>query len=289
MSQSVRGYQTASTATVKDPGNATRGEALKKVAFATEAWAEAQQIGSKIMQQGMRKISLGGESYKILDTRKKRKFVAKKAGVQDTDVQEQKYSRRAIFTSEYHAATQADIGDLIDSGRDMFADSRKELMNDEGRLIDTIGLSALVCNHSSVTDAAKDTTSLRLTADIGLSARKKLVTFHTKKSSAITFTPDNIEDLLYLFAVRDVESQLCATLTPNVKKILRKDSEFKNSENIYAPVKRSVDDSREGFRYKNVTWVSISESVLPLISTDNVGLKAPAVVKKCKVNHYSLE
>ena len=79
MSGSVRGYQAAQTATVKDPGNASRGEALKKVAFATEAWSEAQQIGSKVMAQGMRKISLGGESYKILDTRKKRKFVAKES------------------------------------------------------------------------------------------------------------------------------------------------------------------------------------------------------------------
>ena len=219
---------------------------------------------------------MDGGNFKLFPRTKKRSFVEKNGGIVITPAAEQDYDRRALFVKVYHAATQVDIGDMVDSQVSQLEDAKSELMKAEGRLIDTVILDALVSAVSESSDASEDATTKRLTAAVSLTERRRLPFYHEQNTAgdAVVFDVDTIEDILHIFAIRDVEDDLCATLTPGVKNILRKESDFKNAENIFAPMKRSVDDNRQGFSYKGINWISISQSVLPLISRNNVGFTA---------------
>lgn len=273
--------------------NVSRGKSIKIINFIDETWSDSQQTKSSYRSLGTTTVSLKHANFDLFPKRKKRGFVEKAGGVVATPVQEQAYTRRALYVKTFHAATQADLGDLVDNQSDMLADAKVELMNDMGRITDTIILSALIGNSAESDDAS--TSGVRpnsdLTAQVNLSERVRLPFYHAKGKvtvakaatsttpavvgkTEVKFDTDTIEDILYVFAIRDMMGDLCATLTPEVRRILRKDKDFKDADNIFAPMKRSVDDSREGFNYKGVNWITCSQSVLPIISQKNAGLTA---------------
>ena len=275
---------TAATNLTSASAAVSRAEAIKLITFSQEMWSEAQQVGSKFKLLGSVSKSMDGGNFKLFQRTKKRRFQEKKGGVQPVVAEKQAYDRRALFVKVWDMTTQVDIGDIVDSTSSVLQDSHRELMNEEGRVIDCVLLSALLEPVSESGDADKDGTTEVLTASISLTKRHKIPFYYKgttvvsngadATTGALKFNADVIEDILYHFAVRDVEEDLCATLTPEVKRVLRKEADFKNAENIFAPMKRSVDDNRQGFNYKGINWISCSASILPIVSQKNAGLTA---------------
>ena len=89
---------------------------------------------------------------------------------------------------------------------------------------------------------------------------------------------DDLEDIAFIFGQRDVEDTLVATLTPEFRRILRKDADFKNRESVYSR-DRASDSPHKGIEYKDIMFVSCSRTVLPTLGTANAGLTNAANIE----------
>lgn len=273
-----------------DPALGSRGDKIKLITFARETWEEAQASVSSFKGLGVTHKSLDGGNYKLFSRTFRREFVKHTGGIVQTPVGTQVYDRRALFSQPYHAATQSDLSDLIDNTSDIFADARSSLLKAKARLIDEVIVSAIVSpvmvETTGSTGGSTTTPGTgNLRAAVSLANRYKLNAYYAPGSgTAVEFDADTIEDILHIFAKRDVYSNILCTLTPELKNILRKDSDFKNAENIFAPMKRSVDDNRQGFSYKGINFISCSESILPVLDDASIGETAAATTNTIRTS-----
>ena len=289
----------ASTSTTHDPATATRGEDVKKIAFATEVWREAQAKRTKLRETVTTK-SMEGSNFKVFPRTKKRKFTTRAKGLKSTTAREQEYSRRALFTTEYEDVIQIDPADLIDNHVDMFSDSAKETASALGRLIDEVILNSIISDVQRADSATEDAGTGVLTADGGLtkvfrdvvyadldltdaaalggSAAKKKDQYTWAAAKKVkAFTADTLTDIRTSLNERNIEdTEICMTLTPKLRRILEKDADFKNSENIYSIT--GDEALREGYRYKGFKLIGVTNEILPDLSTANAQYAANKVV-----------
>ena len=270
----------ATTNTTFDSATRASAKEIKLITFAKERMSRAQAKVSKFRSMGTKSVSLDGGNFKLFDVREPRKLVEKGSGLIDTPVETQQYERRALYAKVFHMATRTDIGDLVDSGGSVLADAGVELDNAIARSMDEVILSAIITPAQESADAAltddinsrSATAVQRLTAGYALTQRTRVPFYHKEGTgSNVSFTADVVEDINHIFAVRDVEDDLCATLTPSARLILAKDSDFKNAENIFSLGKGMASDRRRGWNYKGINWVEVSQNVLPVIDRRNSG------------------
>lgn len=257
--------------------NAVRGKEVKKITYAAELWAEAQQKDSKTQVYTTKK-SLDGGSYRLFARTKKRDFKERRGSVQRTNYTGQEFSRRALFAKTYDDAIVADLEDLISNQVDILEAAKAETRKAGGRLMDTVILDSLIASHHSEIAGSTEDTLNRLTAALNIERRFKDVvwakTSGLAADAALTkFVADDLEDIKAVFAKRDVMESIKCTLTPEMKRLLMKDPDFKDAENTFSITKAEA-AGMKGFMYKEIEFIQISESVLPLLSKQNIGIAA---------------
>ena len=266
------------------PGTA-RGELLKRIGYAQGLWREAQAKES-VTRAHVTTVDMGGMNYKTFKRTHKRRFRERSYGIDIVQDYGQDYTRRALFTKVYDDALRADMTDLFDNDGDIFADAAVETRSAMARLLDEIVLntttdrmqevrrtnapdgefgaeslgaaSDLVGVIREVTYADIDPTGATL-ADVTVTGGKaKALTAATKiaKTDADSFTR-----LVVGLKKKDVRSEICMTLTPQLREILELDEKFQNAENIYNG--RAEGATKGDFTYRGVMLKDISPSVLP--------------------------
>lgn len=251
----------------------TRGQNIKLVSFAREAWAEAQQKDSKFKVLGTRSVSMNGENFRLFTRRKKAVYTKREGGPQLTPSDSYGHkARRALFTESYHTATQADIDELTDNQVDLLMDYRQELVYAQGRLCDRIILSSLLHNVNQEVQFAAVDRKKQILTQISLERRAKDNVFCAADVAAADGSSadigsgfaDLLEDINYIFATRDViDEKPVVTLTPKLQRILRKDMDFKNAENVFSKMKGTVSMPNEVIDYRGFDFIPCSNSILP--------------------------
>ena len=259
--------------------NQQRSEEIKIATYGREVWAMAQQKVSKYKMHTSMK-SLDGGNFKLFPKSVKREYSLKNGGIQDSPVSKQGTSRRALFSQSYHVGLAVDKDDLVDNQIDIESTARMEDEKAAARVCDRVILAAQI---DPVFESTDSDTSLRgggqLTATIDLEKKYRANVWAKASGSNGTriaaLTADDLEDIAYIMAQRDVEERLVCTLTPELRRILRKDADFKNRENTYQ--RDMVNTSpHAGIEYKDIMFVPCSKTVLPLLGTANVGVSNAA-------------
>ena len=253
----------------------SRGVNSKVVSIFKKSWAEAQQEESTWKVIGTSPVDMKGSNYLLMDKHSKAgAFREKGGGIQKTPLERQDTERRAIITKSFDAGSALDIDDLIDSSQDLLSLKTMEQKKEAARLCDRIILHA---NIAIVEDQKHDekTDATRITANLSTTRHRRYMTFAKAKGVAANgqlaaFQPDNVEDINYLFGERSLYGTPVCTLTNELRKILRKDPQFQNLENLFTIDKRSADSFARGFSYRGITFVPTYNDVLPVLSTDDI-------------------
>lgn len=264
---------------IHEPGQ-SRGATVKKVAYEMEkVFAEAQTMESRVLQHST-EISMDGGNFKLVPRSKKRAYTRRNFGITRTPDSGQTWrAPRAIFIQEFHDALQVDVSDLIDTYASITETAKTEQRKAMARTIDQILLDALITTVEEGSDGATNSTTQRITASAGLTTRyrdlvRAKISGKDADATLDDFEADDLEDINYSFISKNVEDELCVTLTPELARVLRKDSDFKNAENIYSL--QSAPDRRAGFTYKDFRFVPVRPDVLPLLQAGNLTSTANA-------------
>ena len=269
---------------VNKPGVA-RGELLKRIGYAQGLWREAQAKES-VCRAHVTTVDMGGMNYKTFKRTHKREFKERSFGIDLVTDRGQDYTRRALFTKVYDDALRADMTDLFDNDGDIFADAAVETKSAMARLLDKTILNTITdrtqeVRRTNAPDGISGTNSLGAAADLAgvirevtyadidedsatlgdvtvTGGKKKALTNATKirKTEADTFTR-----LIVGLKKKDVRSEICMTLTPQLREILETDEKFQNAENIYNG--RAEGAGKGDFTYRGVMLKDISPSVMP--------------------------
>lgn len=252
----------------------TRGLAIKVIGYANEVWSEAQAKESKFKQATASK-NIGMANYKLFQIAKLREAQRKGGGVVLTPRQTQEFDRRALFSESYHDSEVIDPDDEVDNQADILEVARSQMTKAFARICDRVILHSHVDPVQESEDSTADASNANIiTASAALNKRWRGNAFAKVEGAAANaalkaITADDLEDIGYIFAKRDVEAKIVATLTPELQRTLRKDPDFKNAENTYAT--RDTGGMVKNIEYKGITFIQCSESVLPLISNTNIG------------------
>lgn len=265
--------------------SATQGKNLKYAARAAESWTRAQQKVSKLKSIGTTMVSAEG-TWKSYDRVQKREFAAKKdLSITDTPSVPQEHDRRFLITRTYQDAFQIDLDDIVDSAGDIISDGEREMEHAAGRLCDRVILESLVVPILVDTGADKSLADPTLAASAATTTQSAgLLSFTTNFSVRVQHNcfalkdpttkgdlvdSKSLEDILYIFRKRDAiddRGELCCTLTPELARILRKDPDFNNAERNLRP-SEGIQNPFGSFRYRGIMFITISESVLPKLTS----------------------
>ena len=286
---------------VNKPGTA-RGELLKRIGYAQGLWREAQAKES-VTRAHVTTVDMGGMNYKTFKRTHKRRFRERSYGIDLVQDYGQDYTRRALFTKVYDDALRADMTDLFDNDGDIFADAATETRSAMARLLDEIVLKSIVertqeVRRTNAPDGEFGTNSLGAASDlVGVMREVTYADIHpmaggtgstplapkaaiatgvtvgsvatkarflgddavVRRTNADTFTR-----LTVGLKKKDVRSEICMTLTPQLREILELDEKFQNAENIYNG--RAEGATKGDFTYRGIMLKDISPSVLPDLS-----------------------
>ena len=197
-----------------------------------------------------------------------------------------------------------DKDDIVDTVSNPFMDRKNQNSMALGRLCDQTILEALIDKsllegtplQEDFNTAATQTDQQRHYAVGKPTQQFKDVCFipadkSANAANAVLFDANSLEDVKHVFRKRDLSGvELICAFTPDLQLVLRKDTDFKNAENVYAD--RAVADmagSGKGFRYKGIRFIEINEDALPELSTDNIASAYNAGTEqatlKCRVSN----
>lgn len=278
-----------------DGSQGTRGLTIRTQAYASEVWSRAQQEVSKLTQAVAHKMQ--SQSTKLYSLAEKRNLRRAPSDIHATVLSKQLANRRELRTAIYEDAVGATREDLADTQFDLLEEAKRQQMNSYGRLKDQIILQALVqkvvdskaadVDDDTDTDLSKRTN--RVSPYGGVEEPKYQFTHYVPKGGTrvakaatdseeavtpTTLTADLIEDVKLQFAKNDIFNAICCAAMPEIVSQLRRDDDFKNAENVYSPVKGSVDSDRDMVKYKDVQFIPVSEEVAPDLSAAPGGVDA---------------
>ena len=257
-----------------------RSEQIKIATYGREVWSVAQQKVSMFKPHSTLK-SLDGGNFKLFTKDLKREYTEKAGGIVPTPYAKHEFSRRAIFSKTYHVAMAADKDDLVDNQVEVLTATRNADEKAAARVCDKVLLSAQL---DPVHETSPSTATLRgnglITAGLDLDKKYRANAWVKNADAAngtaiAKLTGDDLEDIGYIFAQRDINEKLVCTLTPELKRILRKDPDFKNAENVYSS-RRAGDSMQAGIEYKDIMFIPCSKEVLPELHAENIAFSDPA-------------
>lgn len=224
--------------------------------------------------------SLDGGNYKLFTIEKAREGRTKPGGVQPTPRKKQEFSRRALFSQSYDDSNVVDPDDAVDNQVGILEASSRQMKNFFARTIDRVALDSLISTVQESNDSEADSANLNLiTASVDLNKRYRGNAFAkiegvAANAAIATLDADTLEDIGYIFGKRDVEGKICCTLTNELRRILRKDPDFKSAENRYSTDQSGAPLIGADIPYKSIWFVDVSDSVLPILGDHNIGNSA---------------
>ena len=267
-----------------DDAKVTQAKSTKYMQFAAELWSRAQVQSAKIKMLGSEMVDLQGD-LQSFDRIDKRSFTRKTKSVEATPQNEQTYDRRILFTETLHDAFQVDLDDIVNSKHDIISSGERQMEYAAARECDKKVLSAIV-NPVFVDEGGKKpksdpSSSANAGANVltsfstDLEKRYQINCFRvidSKVAQGDLISAIALERILYIFAERDAledeGGRLCATLTPELQRILRTDPNFLNAEQVILP-SPNVSNPWRHFDYRGITFIPTSKSVLPDISASS--------------------
>ena len=262
----------------------SRSDKTRIVTYAKEAWAEAQQKESTLSIH-TKKVSMDGGNSRFFPKIFKRQYAVKNYGTVKTPDTAQNVSMREIITQEFHDALSIDPGDLIGTATNILENAKSQMMPAQGRLIDQIILSALVSPARETTSqAAANRNSalgahanfIKATVDTETQYKNSLWVKSIASTGVKTFESDDLDNIRYIFSIREIDSSICCTLTPELELILRKDANFINAENRFTaaiggdPYRSGLMANQRHFMYKGFNFVYTFLDRLPVLSAANI-------------------
>ena len=279
--------------------NQSRLDHTRMVAYDKSMWTLAQSKMS-FMTKYTKMDTIMGQS-KWYHERDTRDWEEKAPGVQPTPLRNQGYRRRLLTTKVYHDGAVMDIDDTVESIANYFRDVNVERAHSLARLIDkkilegfldelvhegtaapvtdfTGGSAVTPETQRSPQPTAAQMAQRRVTAT-GYQKAYRDIFFVKAQAADITsqqniFAGEDIEDIRKVFSKRHLNGQLCMTLTPNLRTLLRKDSQFVDAENMYANKSAANAGFSDGFSYRGVKFVDVKEDQLPGLQNSQSGTKA---------------
>ena len=267
-----------------DDAKVTQAKSTKYMQFAAELWSRAQVQSAKIKMLGSEMVDLQGD-LQSFDRIDKRSFTRKTKSIEATPQVAQTYDRRILFTETLHDAFQVDLDDIVNSKHDIISSGERQMEYAAARECDKKVLSAIV-NPVFVDEGGKKpksdpSSSANAGANVltafstDLEKRYQVNCFRLVDSKAAQgdlISAIALERILYIFAERDAledsGGRLCATLTPELQRILRTDANFLNAEQVILP-SPNVSNPWRHFDYRGITFIPTSKSVLPDISASS--------------------
>ena len=268
----------ASIPQVLDDGSVTQAKSIKYMQFAAELWSRAQVQSAKIKMLGSDMVDLQGD-LQSFDRIDKRSFTRKTKSVEATPQNEQTYDRRILFTETLHDAFQVDLDDIVNSKHDIISSGERQMEHAAARECDKKVLSAIVNpvfvdeggRKSKADPSTNAGTNVLTSFSTDLEKRYQVNCFRlidSASSDKDLISAVALERVLYIFAERDAledeGGRLCATLTPELQRILRTDPNFLNAEQVILP-SPNVSTPWRHFDYRGITFIPTSKSVLPEI------------------------
>ena len=278
-----------------DDAKVTQAKSTKYMQFAAELWSRAQVQSAKIKMLGSEMVDLQGD-LQSFDRIDKRSFTRKTKSIEATPQVEQTYDRRILFTETLHDAFQVDLDDIVNSKHDIISSGERQMEYAAARECDKKVLSAIV-NPVFVDEGGKKSkadpsvtpnpsANVLTSFSTDLEKRYQVNCFRlidSKAAQGDLISAIALERVLYIFAERDAledsGGRLCATLTPELQRILRTDVNFLNAEQTILP-SPNVSNPWKHFEYRGITFIPTSKSILPDISASSgiLGLTADTQV-----------
>ena len=254
-------------------GSFEAGLDSKTLSFAKKVIAKAQQEKSMLYDHCEKKdlTGIGADFVEVVDTQ----TPAKKARgtMARTDWQTQGSDRTRIDAELHYTAITVPLDEIGTTQSDKIKTGLAQGAMGLGRAMDKELITAQISPRFTSTDSSAGDTSAGTAARHAANAYAA-VTGLSDTNALPAFTADTLADIRKVFRKRNVLSGLCATLTPELANTLEKDSDFKNAENVYS-IKSEV-EQRDGFMYKGIKFVTVSEDVLPTLGTNNIGISNAA-------------
>lgn len=276
---------TAANVLSQAASGASRKEQLKRISYNNKLWREAQATQSSLIPNVMQ-ADIDG-SFEIFDRFKKREVVLKQGGVQATPYKKGRADQIVVSSRSYHDADIQDMDDAVEGPVDYFAATMTEMSSAMARKADTAILCAFTLQNRLLKADKQDSTSLitepnpepePFDRDVmfipdatGTASTLSEVTTNAAATRQTILNSDSLESLRLLFRKRDVMGQICITLTADLAIILRRDSDFKNAENVYKSQTAAGASIGQGFEYKGFKFVDVSDQVLPTVFSGGKG------------------
>ena len=276
-----------SSGTALATAQASRNEQHQTLSFANDVYAAAQARGSMLMP-AVKKVELSG-SKQMFDVEQPVDYKIRVGGISKTVFDKQVTSRREMQSRQWHASVAVSRIDEYSSSLDLKMAFKRQLINGQGRLLDFVILNAIVepaVLENKATAAVYDRTAkdelknkisdvigpgtLHYQSTVKVQEKTNLYANFTSAGAVDDFDVDTITDLRHLFRLRNQTGTPVATLTPEIERVLMKESDFKSSERVFK-IGGSIDSLTEAINYRGINWVRVQPEVLPDLSIDNIG------------------
>ena len=276
------------------PGAATRATEQLYGDFRREVVVAAQGMGSIVAEGAcsMRSISSNNETVPVV---KQVDFKAAPFGYRDTPLDNLDTERRTVYTTLFERNDAIDKADQSEIVLDILDVARMQLAKSYKRVLDQVVLNEIIGpahvedkddTHSIIANSAGAAGSDELEAasyisNYGRVARAYPTKYNRRNLYGMitqtvgqdvdAFSSAQLENITNVLRLRDsVDEQMYyITYTPRLRMLLRNDTAFVNRENLFTSGALANGLVRT-FSYRDFMFITVSNVVLPKISSDNL-------------------
>ena len=295
------------------PTNASRNTKHQTLSYGDSTFQAAQAMGSKLLP-GCKKVNMVG-SKQLFDVEYPIEYDVRRGGILPTVFKTQDTERREMQMRHWLAAVVVSGVDEYASSLDLKMAFKRQLINAQGRRIDNVILNAIVQpavrevaskqvdTLGAEAGAARDdlqkelgdvygNDDLHYTSQVELlrkdnlyaafdytsSVASSLKNYQAANSSSFT---DTLTDILHIFISRNVVDQPIITLTPELRRLMYKDKDFKDSDIVYN-IGGTIDSLDGALDYMGAYFVRVQNDVLPKLGVSNIayGVDAATITKE---------
>lgn len=238
----------------------------KTLAWGMKVLSKAQQERSRLYMH-CRKEDLTGIGAKFVELVDTQETAQKARGADElTKWKKQGSTRVRLDAALHYVAIRENLDERGTTQSDKIETGLKQGDYAIGRSMDKELLTAIACPSFVTVDSKAGDTAASVTTRY----RHNLFANTGSANAALTFTSNDIARVRKIFRRRDIHSDICCTLTNELANILEVDEKFTDREQIYSGM--SDVEKRDGFVYRGVKFIQVSDTVLPLLGTGNLAL-----------------
>ena len=276
-------------------GAGKRNNQHQTLSFADSVFEAAQAKGSLLMS-ATKKVSMKGNKQ-LFDVEKSIDYKIRRGGVLRTKFDGISTERREMESRQYDRAIAVSRVDEFTSSLDLLMSFKRQIINAQGRLLDSVILNGLITravkeNVSIEATYKSDNDRSSLDEKLGdvinndslyyqsvptLERRDNMYAkFKRTAAGAVDtsgtaledFDVDDLTDILHIFRLRNVTEEPVATLTPEAQRVLYKDTDFKSSERVFK-IGGTLDSLEGALYYRGIKWIRVQNDILPSLDIHN--------------------